>query len=297
VTTPAARLKVAITGATGFVGTNLLARTPPNWDVVAIVRGDRSPPGVATAPFPADDAPVAPSTDWEFDVVVHLAGNSNHGLAETEPWHDLDATARTAAVTFGRIPARRIVVLSSAAVYAGRVGLVSPTTPLRPRMAYALSKLYVEGLVDARLAAGAIESALVIRLYNAFGPGERQTRLIPRVATSSGSFTLTGDPTSLSDPVHVDDLVGALVAAAESKTSGTFDYCGGDPVPLKEQIARIGHALGRPAMRLEVEPRQGETPIKFYSDVAPICEALGLPRPEPFEDAVRRYGRASGWTA
>ena len=259
-----------------------------------MVRGDRVPPGVASAPFPADDEPLI-SINRPFDVLVHLAGNSNHGLAETEPWHDLDATARTAALVFGRVPARRIVVLSSAAVYAGQVGLVSPVTPLRPRMAYALSKLYVEGLVDARLAAGAVESAIVIRLYNAFGPGERPTRLIPRVAMSNESFTLTGDPTSLSDPVYVDDLVAALVRAAESKISGTFDYCGGDPVPLEEQIARIGRALGRPAMRLEVEPRQGETPIRFYSDVSPICEALGLPRPEPFEDAVRRYGRASGW--
>jgi nucleoside-diphosphate-sugar epimerase len=295
--TPEARLRVAITGATGFVGSNLVARTPPDWQVVAIVRGDHGPAGVTTAPYPADEGPLAPSIESPFDVLIHLAGNSNHGLAETQPWNDVDATARTAALVLGRIQARRVVILSSAAVYAGHVGLVSPMTAVRPAMAYALSKLYVEGLIQARLSMGAIESAMVIRLYNAFGPGERPTRLIPRVATSTGTFTLTGDPNSLSDPVHVDDLVRALIAAAESRRSGTFDFCGGDPVPLARQIIRIGSALGHPARRLELKPREGEAPIQFYSDVAPLCEALGTPRPEPFEDAVRRYGRASGWTA
>jgi nucleoside-diphosphate-sugar epimerase len=290
----AAELKVAITGATGFIGANLLAKVPPTWRVVALVRGGRAPAGVTAAAFPEAGEPLDASLAAPFDVVIHLAGNSNHGLAEREPWLDLDATARSAAVVFGRVSTRRVVLLSSAAVYAGHAGLVSPASSVRPPMAYALSKLYVEGLVAAHVASGNVESATTIRLYNAFGPGERPTRLIPRVAASTGSFTLTGDPSSLSDPVHVDDVVRALVAAAES---GTFDLSGGDPVPLEQQIGRITDALGRPPLRLELEPREGETPIRFYSDPTPICEALGIPRPEPFEAAVRRYGVDAGWIA
>lgn len=165
-------------------------------------------------------------------------------------------------------------------------------------MAYALSKLYVEGLVQSRVASRAAESAVTLRLYNAFGPGERQARLIPRVAeaiSTGAEFVLSGDPSSLSDPVHVDDVVRALVAAAESSVSGTFDLCGGDPVPLRQQLDRIASAIGGSLQAVRVEPRDGEVPIAFYSDVAPTCAALGIPRPEPFGPAVRRYAASVGW--
>ena len=295
VTRSAAELRVAVTGATGFIGANLIARIPPHWKVVALVRRAGAEHRVATAPFPYDDLPLDSSLASAFDVVIHLAGNTNHGLAEREPWRDVDDTARTAALVMTRIATRRVVVLSSAAVYAGHAGLVSPETPVRPPMAYALSKLYAEGLVDARLASGELESGFVVRLYNAFGPGEKPTRLIPRVAASSGAFTLTGDPNSLSDPVHVDDVVRILIAAAESNTTGTFDLPGGDPVPLERQISRVARTLERPPLELEHQPREGEIPIRFYSDVAPICDVLGVAPPEPFESAVRRYGKAVGW--
>ena len=169
--------------------------------------------------------------------------------------------------------------------------------PVRPRMAYAASKQYVEGLLDAAVASGRVGSGVVLRLYNAFGPGERPTRLIPRVveAASSGStFTLTGSPDSLSDPVHVDRAVEVLIAAAASAADGIYDLCGGDPVPLSEQVRRIAEAVALPPPRLEVLPREGEIPIRFYSDPAPLATAFELPPPEPFAEAVRRYRDAGG---
>jgi nucleoside-diphosphate-sugar epimerase len=167
-------------------------------------------------------------------------------------------------------------------------------------MAYALSKLYVEGFVASLIASEHAQSAFIVRLYNAFGPGERPGRLIPRVveaARAGKPFALTGDPSSLSDPVHVDDVVTCLVAAAQSSVQGTFDLCGGDPVPLADQVARIAAALELPELALTIEPRPGETAIHFHSDPAPLSAALGIRRPEEFASAVRRYGAASGWIA
>lgn len=290
--------RVLVTGAGGFIGRNLLSAAPDDWDVVAMTRNPAGLASRATVATPELDADLPPALAAGFDVIVHLAGNANHGLADREPWSDLAATGVLAASLLGRIPARRVVLLSSAAVYAGISGPVTPGACPRPAMAYALSKLYVEGLVASLQAAGRLESSLVLRLYNAFGPGERPGRLIPRVvaaATSRTPFTLTGDPTSLSDPVHVDDVVAFLVAAATTDATGTFDVCGGDPVALERQVTRIIEALGLPQTDVIVEPRHGETPIRFYSDPAPVCEALGIDRPEPFPAAVRRYGVAAGW--
>ena len=293
-----ARSRVLVTGAGGFIGRNLLAAAPDDWDILAMTRDPTGLGGQAAVSTPAVDDDLAPALVRGFDVIVHLAGNSNHGLADREPWSDLAATGLLAASLLGRIRARRIVLLSSAAVYAGLVGPVTPEACPRPAMPYALSKLYVEGLVESLRVGGRIESSVVLRLYNAFGPGERPGRLIPRVVAAARAglpFSLTGAPWSLSDPVHVDDVVANLVAAAEAAATGTFDLCGGDPVPLERQVGRITEALALPDMEVLAEPREGESPIQFHSDPAPLCRALGIDPPEPFMAAVRRYGAAEGW--
>jgi nucleoside-diphosphate-sugar epimerase len=189
-------------------------------------------------------------------------------------------------------------------VYAGQTGRVEPTTPVDPPMAYALSKLYVEGLVRSLVADGRAGSAVVVRLYNAYGPGERSTRLIPRVvaAVQAGTaFTLTGAVTSLSDPVHVADVARALLGAVGLASAGladgfaTYDLAGGDPHPLPEQVERIAAALGARPPEVRLEPDPDQTPIAFWSDPAPIVADLGLGAITALADGVRAYAAAAGW--
>lgn len=299
--------RVAVTGASGFIGRALLHARPSGWHVVAISRRHALPDAVAAShgragvdwirlADPTDALP--PALQEPFDAVIHLAGSADHGLAVRAPWEDLRATGITAAALLGRLRARHVVVLSSAAVYAGLTGRVDPSMCVEPRMAYALSKRYVEGLVAALAANGSIVSWTVLRLYNAYGPGERPTRLVPRIATAIATgapFILTGSTTSLSDPVHVDDVVRALVAAVARPASGTFDLAGGDPTPLGEQVGRIAAILGQPALPVVTEANATEEPIHFWSDVGGLVDALQVPPPEPLASGVRRYAEQAGW--
>lgn len=296
-----ALLRVLVTGAGGFVGRHVLAACPASWDVVALTRQEiPGGPRLATVRPPRPDEALPPELAAPFDAVIHLAGNADHGLAVREPWADLQATGVLAAAILARIATQRLVVLSSAAVYAGLDGKVDPTMAVDPPMAYALSKRYVEGLARALVAGGAVGSSAVLRLYNAFGPGERPTRLIPRVAAALAAatpFTLTGPPDSLADPVHVDDVVRCLVAAVDGSDDAVLDLCGGQPVELTETIARIAVALGFDPPNILLRPDPDQVPIRFWSDPGPTFTALGIGRPEPFADAVRRYGGAAGWFA
>jgi nucleoside-diphosphate-sugar epimerase len=237
-------MKVAITGATGFVGSHLLERLR-DAEVAVLVRGERpAASGTearhrlvrgALADEAALDALVA-----EADVVYHVAG-----LVAARSEAEFLAVNRDGAAAVARAcrgGARRLVYVSSLAVTgpseAGRP--VHDDTWPRPVTAYGRSKLAGE---DAVRESGV--EHVIVRPPIVYGPRDRQLLRLFRLARR-GIVPLLGDGTQQLSLIHAADLADALVAAGESGLAGrTYHAAHAEAVTQRALASAIGRAVGR----------------------------------------------------
>jgi 2-alkyl-3-oxoalkanoate reductase len=172
------------------------------------------------------------------DVVVNcIAGSPRTIVAATKALCD---AAR-------RNPPRRIVHLSSMAVYGGAEGLVDEgSRPEPPLNAYARARIECETLVQQYVADGG--DAVIIRPSCVFGPGSepwasRIARLL--VSRRLGDLGPLGD--GLCNLIYVDDLVRLMIAtlSAPGVSGETFNACADWPRPTwNDFLIRFARAIG-----------------------------------------------------
>ncbi len=115
----------------------------------------------------------------------------------------------------------RVVLASSGAIYGDQTGaMMSESMPPNPFSPYAVSKLSAEWYVRTIGKLAGIET-LCLRIFNAYGPGQRippsHPPVIPnliRQSMQNGTLIFHGDGNQTRDYVYVDDVVNALASAS-----------------------------------------------------------------------------------
>ena len=256
-------MRVVVTGASGFIGHNVLLRAPRDWEIVAVYH--RTPGlealvaqhGLAhVRPVQADlrdpDAVrrIAGLAGGRADAVLYLAANGDPAASAARPLWDLESNT-TAFVTFlEHCPADHVVYLSSGAVYDGIDGPVTPATPVSPRLPYAISKLaseqYLRFFAERRHAVG---SYVNVRFFGAYGPYEPArkitTKWLTAIAAGQREFVLRGDGRNLIDFMYVDDAVDGMLAMVKARGErATVDFASGAPVSINDVVAAMARAAG-----------------------------------------------------
>lgn len=291
-------MRLLVVGGSGFIGRNFLSAFDASSHVVtATYRSDESFPEFIGALEPGIQALrcdlLDESNDFSgYDVALFLGGNSNHTWAQQNPAVDL-ALNGVSMVRFLQSFRGRLVLVSSAAVYLGHEGLVSPATPVRPLFPYAISKLAAELYAQWSHSVGRLAGCTVLRLYYAYGPGEEERRLIRRALTEFGvrgatQFTINGDGASLLGPLHVSDLVRALeLVVRDAKTAGVFDLPGERAYTVNEVVMAAAAECG---VDVQIEHRAtDEGHVAFYSELGPFAEAFGFQPAMSLRDGMHHY--------
>ena len=258
-------MHLLITGASGFIGRNLLQAVPAGWRVLATYHRSTDfveflqskglhhvqPLCIDLASDGAGARVAAVSS--EFDGCIFLAANGEPARSVDNPRLDLTANTITLVEVLQQVRVRRFVYLSSGAVYDGLRGVVSPQSLLRPSLPYAISKLASEHYVQHFSRHGRIGTGVNVRFFGAFGPLEPErkiyTRLVRRFALERDPrFSVSGDGQNFIDAMYVDDVVRALLMIVQdpegSATSMTLDLSGGRPLTILALVRAAAEIFG-----------------------------------------------------
>ena len=243
--------RVALTGATGFIGRHVSAHLVARGiDVVAVVRPESThtaPAGVAVARAPLAAAALRKAFGGA-DTVVHLAGAINAIDSEIYTAVNVEGTRAVAEATH-EVGARLIHVSSLAA--AGPASAAAPRAeddPPNPLTPYGRSKLASEEIVTRTPGL----AWTILRPAAVYGPGDRVMLPLFRM-TSRGILPLVGRPGAAYTFVHVSDVVRAIDAAIDADAYGDICFVGHPrSVTAREILEAIGVAVGRPARLIRV---------------------------------------------
>jgi len=253
-------MRAFVTGASGFVGTRLVDRLlAGGWNVRAfdLAPGPSQGTGLEYIRGDIRDETLVASSLAGTDLVIHLAAALGSSRLGEEGFLAVNAGG-TKIVLEAALKAglKRAVHFSSAGV----LGHVEGNEPadegqaLNPRDAYDRTKLAGER-VALDLAARGLD-VVIIRPGWVYGPGDRRTFKLIR-AIARGRFILVGRGGAKQTPVHVDDLVGGVLLAAEKGRGGEiYNLAGGETLTVRAMAETMAAACGKriPRVRLPVGP-------------------------------------------
>jgi UDP-glucose 4-epimerase len=298
-------VKLVVTGASGFIGHNVLLRAPREWTIYGVYH---STPGLEqfvqqhglsnVRPVrcnllnESDVQSLARTVGGTPDAMLYLAANGDPAASAARPRWDLEANTVAFVTCLEHCPANHVVYLSSGAVYDGLTGAVSPSTAVSPRLPYAISKLASEQYLQFFAGHGdKVRSYVNVRFFGAYGPYEAPrkitTRWLQALKQGQREFVIRGDGKNLIDFMYVDDAVdGFLTLVKASGARLTVDFASGAPVTVNDIVTTMAATLG-----VEVTVRHdGVVPeyIQFHSADTTMREQFGVSPSISFADGLKR---------
>jgi len=290
--------RIVVTGATGFVGTRLVAKLrQQGHDVVGLARrgGDENCDLADGEQLKSILGRLAPSLVYHLAAFV-TGGRDKALLREMYRTHVVGTHMLTKALTN---TGTRIIGAGSYAEMGDAPAPYFAATPARPVSPYGYTKL----LSTEQLRIYAITQrtpTMVLRAANLYGPGQRPNYFVAAMlgALQRGeTFGMTPGE-QVRDFLYVDDFVTALVAAADMPAEPSRDehnvpfhilYVGsGEPTSLK-QLAVLAERVTKTSGLIELgaKPYRNNEQMRMVGDISHAVELLNWQPRHPLEEGLR----------
>lgn len=236
-----------VTGSAGFIGTRLYDALDY---VVAIDKADGW--DLANPPVTAFDfAPFSPPAR-----VFHLASRVGMGESQYRPVEYCEDNVMGTA--------KFLSILAASDVEIEHMVLASSVSAMFGGSPYAATKACQEELCEAWCKLHGVTLS-VLRLFNVYGPGQSLTNPYTGVAAIFAQRLLSHAPPVVfedglqtRDFVHVDDVVRAMVMAADARFDGIAEIGTGRPTPIIDVATALRDELGGPLPLITGDARKGD---------------------------------------
>ncbi len=305
-------MKIAVTGAAGFIGSHLAERlVAAGRAVVAIdnfddfydpavkrqnIRGLLDSDAFELVEADIRDAAAMTEALGGVDVVVHLAARAGvrPSIANPALYADVNVNGTAVLLEAARKNGiKRFIFASSSSVYGNneKVPFSEEDNVDFPISPYAATKKAAELLCHSFYHLYKMD-VTCLRYFTVYGPRQRPDLAIhkfARLIEAGRPIPIYGDGTAERDFTYIDDVIDGTVAAIE-RCSGYRIYNLGEsrPISVNDLIVALEKALGKKAVRHYQQPQPGDV-RRTYADVTRAKAELGYNPATPLDQGLRRF--------
>jgi len=244
-------VKVLVTGATGFIGRNVLAPLiSSGYEVHAV--------------YAASSVEKLSGVYWHQVNLLDKKAVSNL-LVKVQPthllhfawyadpgkfWNSIEnyrwlESSISLLLEFHRNGGQRVVMAGTCAEYDWNYGICSEyTTPRKPSTPYGVCKNALQEILNSYAGQFKLSSAWG-RVFFLYGPGENPAKLVSSVINSllKGEVANCSTGSQKRDFMHVSDVASAFVALLNSDVDGVVNVGSGQSTSVREIVVKIANML------------------------------------------------------
>jgi UDP-glucose 4-epimerase len=296
--------RVLVTGGAGFIGSNLANALAAKNDVVVV-----DDLYLGTAENLVEDVEfheksvLAEDLPTDVDVLFHLAALSSMAMHEENPQRGARVNVEGFVNTveqFREHGGDTVVYATTSSIYGDRTEPSPESMDVEARTGYEASKLARERYAEyyANYHDMSVAGLRYFSVYQGMAEGAEGHKgefanIIAQFAdemANGRSPEIYGDGTQTRDFTHVEDVVDATIAAAESELTGIYNVGTGIQYDFNTVVEMLNDALGT-----DIEPTHVENPIPedvyvhdTMADASKLQAATGWEPAVSFEEGIER---------
>lgn len=306
-----AEKSVLVTGASGLIGTGLIAAMRSlrtlGVDVKISAHGYSDPPDIFTQWHEEGHlsllrSNLAEPASWEplpqADIIIHAAGYGQPGKFMEAPLHALMLnTGATAALLKKLRPGGAFLFFSSTEVYQGldrprlKESDIGTTAPDHPRSSYIEGKRCGEAFCHNARAMGV--RAMAVRLAHTYGPGTRpQDRRVINMfiekALKDGQIVMQDAGKVVRTWGYLSDVVETTLNILSRGQQAVYNVGGRSTLTIRELGTEIARLCAVPLVLPETVASVAGAPQHVEVDISRAEAEFGKTRYVPLEEGLRR---------